>query len=53
VQQPKISGLPGNDGFTIKKRTQTVIEFVVKKIRNNEMLPKVTIDDLNNMGVLK
>ena len=53
VHQPNIPGLPGNDGFTTKERAQKVAEFVVKKIRKNDMPPTVTIDDLNNMGVLK
>jgi hypothetical protein len=53
VHQSSIPGLPGNEGFSTKERAQTVAEFVVKKIRNNEMPPTVTIDDLNNMGVLK
>lgn len=53
VHQPNIPGLPGNEGFTTKERAQAVAEFVVKKIRRNEMPPTVTIDDLNNMNVLK
>lgn len=53
VHQPNIPGLPGNEGFTTKERAQKVAAFVVKKIRNNEMPPTVTIDDLNKMGVLK
>jgi hypothetical protein len=53
IHQPNIPGLPGNEGFTTKERAQTVAEFVVKKIRNNEMPPTVTIEDLNTMGVLK
>jgi hypothetical protein len=53
VHQPSIPGLPGNEGFTTKERAQTVAEFVVKKIRNNERPPTVTIEDLNTMGVLK
>ena len=53
VHQSNIPGLPGNEGFSTKERAQTVAEFVVKKIRNNEMPPTVTIEDLNNMGVLK
>jgi len=53
VHQPTIPGLPGNEGFTAKESAQTVAEFVVKKIRNNLMPPTVTIEDLNNMGVLK
>jgi len=53
IHQPNIPGLPGNEGFSTKKRAQKVAEFVVKKIRKNEMPPTVTIEDLNNMGVLK
>jgi len=53
VHQPNIPGLPGNEGFTTKARARKVAAFVVKKIRNNEMPPTVTIDDLNKMGVLK
>jgi len=52
VHQPNIPGLPGNDGFTTRERAQKVADFVVKKIRNNEMPPTVTIEDLNKMGVL-
>jgi hypothetical protein len=53
VHQPNIPGLPGNDGFTTRERAKRVAEFVVKKIRNNEMPPTVTIGDLNKMAVLK
>jgi hypothetical protein len=53
VHQPNIPGLPGNEGFTTKKTAQIVAEFVVKKIRNSEIPPTVTIEDLNNMGVLQ
>jgi hypothetical protein len=53
VHQPNIPGLPGNEGFTTKKRAKKVAEFVVKKIRNNEMPPTVTMDDLSKMDVLK
>ena len=53
VHQPNIPALPGNEGFTTKERAQKVAEFVVKKIKKNEMPPTVTIDDLNKMDVLK
>ena len=53
IHQPTIPGLPGTEGFATKERAQTVAEFVVKKIRNNEMPPTVTIEDLKNMAVLK
>jgi hypothetical protein len=53
VHQPSIPAMPGNDGFTSKEKAQKVADFVVKKIRKNEMPPTVTIEDLNKMGVLK
>jgi len=53
VHQPSIPGLPGNEGFTTKEAAQTVADFVVKKIRNNEMPPTVTMENLKALGVLK
>ena len=53
VHQPHIPAMPGNKGFTTKERAQKVAEFVVKKIRTNNMPPTVSVDDLNRMGVLK
>ena len=53
VRQLSIPALPGNDGFATKGSAQKVADFVVKKIRNNEMPPTVTIEDLNSLGVLK
>lgn len=53
VHQTGIPALPGNNGFTTKEKAKTVADFVVKKIRNNEMPPTVTIEDLKKMGVSK
>jgi hypothetical protein len=53
LHQPHIPALPGNKGFTTKERAQKVAEFVVNKIRKNEIPPTVTIDDLKKMDVLK
>jgi hypothetical protein len=53
VHQPNIPALPGNEGFSTRAEAQAVAEFVVKKIRKNEMPPTVTIEDLNKLGVLK
>ena len=53
VHQPSIPGLPGNEGFTTKEAAQTVADFVVKKIRRNEMPPTVTMEDLKALGVLR
>jgi hypothetical protein len=53
VHQPNIPGLPGNEGFTTQEGAQTVAEFVVKKIRDNEMPLTVTIEELNKIVALK
>jgi hypothetical protein len=53
VHQPNIPGLPGNEGFATQERAQAVADLVKKKIRDNEMPPTVTIEELNTMGVLK
>jgi hypothetical protein len=53
VHQPNIPGLPGNEGFGTQERAQKVVDFVVKKIRKNEMPPMVSMEDLNTMVVLK
>jgi len=53
VHQPSIPGLPGNEGFKTEEKARKVAELVVRKIRNSEMPPTVTIGELNGMGVLK
>ena len=53
IHQPNIPAMPGNEGFKTKKKAQKVAEFVVKKIRKNEMPPTVSVKDLNRMDVLK
>jgi hypothetical protein len=52
IHQPSMPGLPGNEGFRTKEAAQKVAEFVVKKMRNNQMPPTVRLQDLRNMGVL-
>ena len=37
----------------VKAEAQKVADFVVKKIKNTEMPPTVTMEDLNRMNVLK
>ena len=52
IHQPNIPAMPGNEGFKTKKSAQKVAEFVVKKIRKNEMPPTVSVEDLKKMDVL-
>lgn len=53
VRQSNIPALPGNDGFKTKGEAGKVADFVMQKIRKNEMPPTITIDDLKRMGILK
>ena len=53
IHQPNIPGLPGNEGFPTKEAAQTVADFVVKKIRSNELPPTVTMENLKSLGILK
>ena len=52
IHQPSIPAVPGNEGFKTRKKAKTVAEFVVKKIRKNEMPPTVTVEDMKKMNVL-
>ena len=53
IHQPSRPGLPGNAGFATEEDTRKVAELVIKKIRNNEMPPTVTVEELRGLGVLK
>jgi len=52
IHQPSRPGLPGNAGFATEEAAKKVAELVIKKIRNNEMPPTVTIEELRELGVL-
>jgi len=52
VHQPSRPGLPGNAGFATEEDAMEVAELVIKKIRNNDMPPTVTIQELRELGVL-
>jgi len=53
IHQPSRPGLPGNAGFATQEDAKKVAELVVKKIRNNELPPTVTIEELRGLGVIK
>jgi len=52
IHQPSRPGLPGNIGFATEEDAIKVAELVIKKIRNNEMPPTVTVEELEGLGVL-
>jgi len=39
-------------GFATEEDAMKVAELVIKKMRNNEMQPTVTVEELRGMGVL-
>ena len=51
VHQPSRPGLPGNAGFATEVGAMKVAKLVIEKIRNNEMPPTVTIEELRELGV--
>lgn len=53
IHQPSVPGLPGNEGFKTEDAARKVGDLVVKKLKNNEMPPTVSIEELNVLGVLK
>jgi len=52
IHQPSRPGLSGNMGFATEEDAKKVAELVIRKIRNNEMPPTVTILELQELDVL-
>ncbi|HEY6162484.1 MAG TPA: DUF4907 domain-containing protein [Bacteroidia bacterium] len=53
IHQPNIPAINGNRGFHTREQARTAAEFVVYKIRNNIMPPRVDVRELDSLGVLK
>jgi hypothetical protein len=53
IHQPTIPSVAGNKGFKSKEQAQKVADFVVSKIRNNQMPPSISPKELDSLGVLK
>ncbi|NBP68213.1 MAG: DUF4907 domain-containing protein [Cytophagia bacterium] len=53
IYQPTIPGLPGNAGFATAEKAQKTGELVVYKIRNGQLPPSVSPEELDSLGVLK
>ncbi|MBK6482038.1 MAG: DUF4907 domain-containing protein [Chitinophagaceae bacterium] len=51
ISQKSIPALPGNDGFKEQAQAMQVAELVMQKIRNGEMPPTVTVEELNALGI--
>jgi hypothetical protein len=50
IHQTRIPGVPGNEGFKTNDDAAKVVEMVMYKIRNGEMPPTVSADEMKNTG---
>ncbi len=52
IHQKNIPGMPGNNGFKSRNGAKKVAELVIIKLKNGEMPPSVTKEELVNLKVL-
>ncbi len=52
IHQPSKPGLPGNEGFKTKAAAEKVAKLIITKIKNGEMPPSVTPEELKKLNVL-
>lgn len=52
IHQPNIPGQPGVNGFRTKADSGKVAELVVKKLKNKEMPPTVSEEELRKLKVI-
>jgi hypothetical protein len=52
IHQPNIPGQPGTTGFKKKSDSEKVAALVIKKLRNKELPPTVTAEELRQLKVI-
>lgn len=52
IRQENIPGLPGIQGFSTAEKAGKTAELVINKIRNNEMPPSLSREEMQKAGVL-
>ncbi len=52
IHQPSVPALPGNSGFATKAAAEKVAGKVVEKMQKGESLPTLSIEELNQLGVI-
>jgi hypothetical protein len=52
IHQTNIPGMPGNNGFKTKSDAKKIARLVIDKLKNGEMPPSVTIDEMKKLNVL-
>lgn len=53
IHQPIIPGVQGNRVFSSEEKAREAGELVVLKIRNNILPPSVSVEELDNRGLLE
>jgi hypothetical protein len=53
IHQPSVPAMPGNKGFKTKSDAEKTAELVINKIRNGEMPPTITVEELKKLKVVE
>lgn len=53
IHQPIIPGVQGNRVFSSEEKAREAGELIVSKIRNNILPPSVSVEELDNKGLLE
>jgi len=53
IHQTSVPALPGNEGFKTKDGATKVSLPVIAKIKNSEMPPTISIDEMKNLNAIK
>ena len=53
IHQPNIPGQPGTAGFKSRMDAEKVAKLVIRKIKNREIAPAVTEQELRNLKVIE
>jgi len=52
IHQPTVPGQPGISGFRKKSDSEKVAELVIRKLKNGEVPPTVTEEELKKLKVI-
>ena len=53
IHQTTIPGRPGNSGFKKKSDAEKVAKLVIRKLKNNEIPPTITEEELRKLKVIE
>ncbi len=53
IHQPSIPGVAGNNGFIKKSDAKKVAQLVIRKIKNGETPPTVTLQEMKKLNIIK